>query len=482
MYRWDGEEFVQLAGTPFDFSGGLFGEIWEFVEGDDPSRLQIVRTYNGLTTIHEWTGDSYETVEVTIQPVPSYPTDILSISEWVKKGIEQGNYPEVIAFLEEALQKPAADYDFFGAPYYHAMRFVLGMNYVYLEDEEMARSVFENLHDEVPPKFIGFSQAAEAFLGEYDGVESAYEACKTAYDALLATEMELEGIQTTMPLCAFDNLFAERLEQYNGEGNVFDYVNVAEVIYSQHDDLNGDGRLDWLFALSHPTLFPPADVEVWAILQTDGGTEVMKLTRLWAGGEAVEEISAEIHSLPLFDTPLVAVLSNKGLRFLQLIKDEEAWEAKLHMFYGHEMDYSLQMVEDDLQLERFVDAATSYMGVDRITYWWDAEKGEFVEVSRHAPNSLGMPFDDAFDSAKVLILENGDSAAAIPILTAIADEYVPIHDSEWPISLPQMLYLLGLAHEMEGNEAQAVAAYWQLWHDYPTSLYALMAAAKLEEK
>ncbi len=106
----------------------------------------------------------------------------------------------------------------------------------------------------------------------------------------------------------------------------------------------------------------------------------------------------------------------------------------------------------------------------------------FVEPSRYARNSLGVPFHEALDSAETLILENGNFAAAIPILTTIVDEFELADEFGWRFSRSKTLYLLGLAHEMQGNEAQAVAAYWRLWHDYLTNPYALMAAAKLKEK
>jgi TolA-binding protein len=95
---------------------------------------------------------------------------------------------------------------------------------------------------------------------------------------------------------------------------------------------------------------------------------------------------------------------------------------------------------------------------------------------------VGIPFSEALTLAETLILENGDYSAAIPILIAIAHEYELQDDHEWYSLIPKTLYLLGLAHELQGNQEQAVAAYWQLWYEYPTATYALMATAKLEEK
>ena len=475
MYRWDGEKFVQLAGTPFKL-----GDEWEFVEGDDPSRLQVIHTYDNSMTIFQWTGESYERLEIAQEDVPPDPTDTYSAALWIHQGIEQGNYAEVVAYLEEALQKPDSSYPC-GTQYQCVLRFVLGMNYVYLEDEEMARTVFKALRDETSsPELIGFSQAAGAFLEHYDGLESAYEACGSAYDVLLTTELELADITELLPLCAYDKLFVEGLEQYDGIGSVFDFVDAAQIYYAQQHDLNSDGRSDWLLALSHRTLSTRTWIEGWAVLQMDAETEIVKLKTLRPIDEKVEEFRAEIHLFPPFETPMIAIQSDNFFSLLQLVPGEAGWESKLHMSNVQATDYSLQMVENNLQLDLFFDATTSYGGFDRITFQWDAEMEKFVEVSRHAPNSLRVPFSEALVSAETLIFENGDFAAAVSILTSMADEFEPTADYGWEFSLPKTLYLLGLAHEMQGNEAEAVAAYWQLWHDYPTDPYALIAAAKLE--
>ena len=47
---------------------------------------------------------------------------------------------------------------------------------------------------------------------------------------------------------------------------------------------------------------------------------------------------------------------------------------------------------------------------------------------------------------------------------------------------PFQHYVGGLAYEAAGDEANAVAAYWQVWHDYPDSYYATVAQYRLVEK
>lgn len=49
-----------------------------------------------------------------------------------------------------------------------------------------------------------------------------------------------------------------------------------------------------------------------------------------------------------------------------------------------------------------------------------------------------------------------------------------------PYDCGRLHYFLGLAHELSGNEQDAVKAYWQLWQQYPDSLYTVMARQRLK--
>ena len=66
------------------------------------------------------------------------------------------------------------------------------------------------------------------------------------------------------------------------------------------------------------------------------------------------------------------------------------------------------------------------------------------------------------------------------MLTAVLAELRAQEELTWAI--PRPLYLLGLAYELSGDEANAVDAYWTLWQTFPESPYALLAQAKLELK
>jgi hypothetical protein len=50
----------------------------------------------------------------------------------------------------------------------------------------------------------------------------------------------------------------------------------------------------------------------------------------------------------------------------------------------------------------------------------------------------------------------------------------------WCPASSHLGYLLGLAYELDGQKDLAIQAYLEVWKDHPDSVYALMAAAKLE--
>jgi len=97
-------------------------------------------------------------------------------------------------------------------------------------------------------------------------------------------------------------------------------------------------------------------------------------------------------------------------------------------------------------------------------YRWDASRGEFR--------------DDLLEYK--LIVEHDPVAAAeiskiiVPLLFEGKDRY----SSAWWYQ--RYYYLCGLSFELSGDQQKAVEIYWEIWHDFPNSPYALLARYKLE--
>ena len=263
MLRWNNSQFEPLADTPVNFNLSIISDEWEFVTDDDPSRLKVVRgTFEGTKTqTFGWVNDSYQIIDADWAP-PPYPMEPTLSLEWIRQKTEARNHSEVIAYittyLTDAIEAGAKDEaNLYQVELWSEMRFVLGMNYVYLEGVESARTIFEALRDEsLLPVSIGFSQAAGNFLEQYNGdLDSAYTGCLAAYNILQATESEFKEERHWMPLCAIDPLIAQELHQYNGIDAVADYSYANEIVHSQQLDLNDDGTKDWLLFLYNPITY-----------------------------------------------------------------------------------------------------------------------------------------------------------------------------------------------------------------------------------
>jgi hypothetical protein len=99
---------------------------------------------------------------------------------------------------------------------------------------------------------------------------------------------------------------------------------------------------------------------------------------------------------------------------------------------------------------------------------WDAANLAFYYVDREpAPDQQA-----AVEAAEAMLFDTGDAAQARPLYEAalsVGDEFLR----------PRILYGRALAAELDGDTAQAVAGYWQVWHEHPGSPFGVMAEMKL---
>jgi len=93
------------------------------------------------------------------------------------------------------------------------------------------------------------------------------------------------------------------------------------------------------------------------------------------------------------------------------------------------------------------------------------------------------PQDQEIAHIEKLLFQTGDVSQGLQRLLNLLDDPIiePYHSSfeEPPRIKLYLLYLLGLAYELSGDEHNAVKTYWQLWRDYPDSPYTLIARRKL---
>jgi hypothetical protein len=109
-------------------------------------------------------------------------------------------------------------------------------------------------------------------------------------------------------------------------------------------------------------------------------------------------------------------------------------------------------------------------------------------ITRVLLSEARSPSDEVageFDRARDQLLKGSDPEPILETLLALDTTNELDCDSEYVYHpharCPDMLYLLGLAAELSGDDAQAVREYLRLWRDYPESPYSVIAALKLAE-
>ncbi len=101
----------------------------------------------------------------------------------------------------------------------------------------------------------------------------------------------------------------------------------------------------------------------------------------------------------------------------------------------------------------------------KTTYQWSNGKFNFSYLVDSGPSAL--------EQAETALLEKGNPTEAIPLLLAILSS-PDLRDPS------DVMYMLGLAYELTGDQDMAVQTYWKLWQGYPGSSYARLAQSKLE--
>ena len=123
------------------------------------------------------------------------------------------------------------------------------------------------------------------------------------------------------------------------------------------------------------------------------------------------------------------------------------------------------------------DICEEYIDVYDYYYYWNSKSQLFEQI-----NIL-----------EYLLFEDGDFKNAITLLQKQIETYEPyqnflIEQEEecgwygYRFTYPNLLYLLGLAYELNGDTDLAIQTYYNLWQQAPESGYALMARSKLVDR
>jgi hypothetical protein len=261
-------------------------------------------------------------------------------------------------------------------------------------------------------------------------------------------------------------------------------------------DIDGNGVEDWLVTLrtepDTPTWVTSRQWAVWVFLRDGQTINPVEITTFWAD---IPKISYEVHHLELQGNPVVILFAENHLSVFEIRKSQAALplvsglQAKPVFLIETWSMYRIDAFETSSDGQGITVYNRTYNGFYspsdtwQASYHWDETAHAYIMLE-----SLPSPQQQTIEAAGLALFESSHPEDAISLLQQllageIRETVTSRNENGWiygpPFTRTYILYLLGLAYELSGDEANAVQTYWQLWHDYPDSPYSLLARRKL---
>lgn len=251
-----------------------------------------------------------------------------------------------------------------------------------------------------------------------------------------------------------------------------------KAIWSVQGNMDGQGNLDWLVEVREEVDEDEYGY-LFAFLHNGENIELVNIESVYSD----DILPTETRRWQSFSPEDGAVLLNfyqVGPRLYAFRFDEKCKKTCVQMELNtwhismesrvHVKDWKIE--DEHLQV--------MYEGRDA-EYHWDAVQQKFVPIGL-APELQ----EENIGSVEKAIYFDNDPVKAVEIINGLLNGR--IWENSWLIYddfeaiRPYALYLLGLAYEQSGDSDNAVRAYWQLWHEYPTNPYSIAAQSKLERR
>jgi hypothetical protein len=492
IYQYLKGAFVDISQDQFSFDECNAIESWQFGSPDENGAEPIETwraavSYTGVERYerYDWNGERYVLSESHLVP-PEKLDDIAR--RWIVFAMQEEDYPNVIEkvkqFLLDQAQLQEVEPDF-GPSYPDYLRFQLGLAYAFQSDVSLARETFEQIiQTPYNPLTTTLSSAAQAYLDHYHGDTDLYQACQAALQVMEQAsgvypfglsfiddfEPLLQGwgylpdwAAESIALCDLSAAFRRIAAQLDRTqfAAAPDQLSQAGVLVQDaiEVDLDNDGQTEWVLMVNTPG--DDAPVGIWVLLYAPTNVLALQVGNLYTLSEdAVIELGGETVVSP-DGVPIAFIRAGEHLYVFHLDPVAQSFDRVLsesdvesYTFYQRDGRWMLEVVSD-----------TSYCPHCKdIYYWFDDDFRSFYP---------DYPDEEAVIKAEEALLTDWKPEEAIPLLQDILS-YPDYYKA------PHMMYLLGLAYELIGDEQNAVRAYWNLWHNYPESAYARLAQAKLE--
>jgi hypothetical protein len=418
--------------------------------------------------------------------------------------------------------------DQFGPAYLDYFRFKLGTWYAMRGQQSQALALLTQVRDNpANPQFDATAKLAKSFLRGYPDT-SAYSGCVAAskvldiytfqgFDPLYLDEPAMreawgfsewqwgyEGCSTLfsgpseredpLNVCSLATAFRLSVQKQNFTSTVdlIQWLDSQQVPYTglEEGDVNGDGRRDWLVLLGTGQ---NQSFHLWVLLNK---SELV--IPLW-----VSDVNRTTTNIPATwntfipdppNDPLNVYQWTDGMIVFRVVSQDD-WTGidKIYQSIGYYdgesfLGFTVRPAVEGSSAKK-INAEDLYVLLvgeeswepDWYTIGWDTAINTLRVVS-----SPQLDQDQQVRAAESLLLEKGEPKGAIEILSQLLREETELIDQEAqeydaPHQVrPYLQYLLGLAYEMNGDEQNAVIAYWNLWHDFPQHPLSYVVQQKLE--
>lgn len=487
IWQWQGEHFINLAEQANGRTIGIEGH-WDFLPPDNNNSqpLQSLSTFYGLDfssemeQIYAWNGSRYELKDTII-----HPPLVENTFSWINYHILIEDYETAVTTIGDLLASWETRLPTNIDPSYpDYLRFQQAWLYALESQPAKTRETLELLI-EAPfnPITPTLSLAAQAFLSEYQAEEDAYRACKAAQlvmtDALGAPSsftddfIQAWGYAFYGFPCDLDQVWQMTVEPTEHmqplEGISFLEQAGVNITEKRETDLDQNGITEWAFSVERPSPDGGTFNQWWIAFPTEGSLQFFQL------GVSLNQLKEwKTVFPPGSNYPLHFLQYDERQSIISFTFREESLQTKNYLrselAYGVG-SYSIDEQNDTLEFQVTYPESTIYP--DSITFRWNPVIEDFEVIATSIPYFTGTYSYEAMMQARKLLFEEAKFEEAIALLVGIQTNF----GSEYS---PEINYLLGLAYELAGQYDRAIETYWQLWHDYPDSSFALMTQRKLE--
>jgi tetratricopeptide (TPR) repeat protein len=501
IFQWEGSRFVNASGDQFSFDQcNSFRSEWAYGQANEQG-AEPIDTWRGVGFFspvirhdhYVWSGQVYELSESQLVAPDSLADR--NASAWVIYAMHEEDYATVINKVmdvlssESQIQALAAD---LGPNYPDYLRFQLGVAHEFLSESELARNTFKNMiENSSSPSSSMIEKAAQAYLDNYQTDIDSYRACQSVLEVMqnsldqplfaIRESYDFEQIEKawgykpgeewdSLALCNLNSAFYTVVQRLKPD----QFTNVPEelkkagvrVRMSIAKDLTGSGQADWILLVDTPG--DDAPVNLWILHKIPNGIAALPVVdwerkRFNLPTKSAASAGLNVQTILAPDnTTITFIRAGDYLYSLRLDENKLLLDDLLWPVSNVE---SSVFYQEDKGLMLDVSVNTENCPHCKTTYQWSNGKFDFSDLVDSGPS--------AAEQAETALLEQGNPTEAIPLLLSILS-------SPDPRDASNIMYMLGLAYELTGDQNQAVQAYWKLWQNYPGSSYARLAQAKLE--